>query len=101
MADVLRFRRVSSGEHEDIRARVDDVEFPAGDLLVGRTVWLEDGTPNGLELIQHRPVGGQRRQEGYLRLDNEILAGRRLYKLSSWSGYPTELGRIYGDESTS
>jgi serine/threonine protein kinase len=101
MADLLRFRRVYGGEHEEIPARVDDVEFPAGDFLTARTVWLEEGTPNGLELIQHRPVSGERRQEGYLRLDNEILAGRRLYEVASWSGYPAEVVRLYGDESSS
>jgi len=30
MADVLRFRRVYGGEYEEIPARVDDAEFPAG-----------------------------------------------------------------------
>ena len=101
MADVLRFRRVYGGEYEEIPARVDDAEFPAGELLTARTVWLEDGTPSGLELIQHRPVHGDRRQQGYLRLDNEILAGRRLHQAASWSGYPAEVVRLYGDESTS
>jgi serine/threonine protein kinase len=101
MADVLRFRRVDTGQQEEIPARVDDVEFPAGDFLMTRTIWLEDGTPGGLELSQHRPVSGDRRQEGYLRLDNEILAGRRLHKVAGWSGYPAEVVRLYGDEATS
>jgi serine/threonine protein kinase len=101
MADVLRFRRAFGGEHEEIPARVDDVEFPAGEFLTARTVWLEDGTSNGLELIQHRPVSGDRRQQGYLRLDNEILAGRRLNAVASWSGYPVEVARLYGEESAS
>src|SRR6266567_6198214 len=65
MADVLRFRRVATGEQEEIPARVDDVEFPAGEFLTARTVWLEDGTPSGLELSQHRPVSGDRRPESY------------------------------------
>jgi serine/threonine protein kinase len=101
MADVLRFRRVYGGEHDEIPARTDDVEFPAGEFLMARTVWLEDGTPNGLELIQHKPVSGDRRQQGYLRLDNEVLAGRRLHEVASWIGYPAEVVRLYGDESTS
>lgn len=101
MADMLRFRRVD-GEREPVTARVDDVEFPAGEFLMSRTVWLEDGTvPNGRELRQHRPVGGDRRSEGYARLDNEILAGRRLYQIAAWSGYPREASRLYGDESSS
>ena len=101
MADVLRFRRVYHGEYEEIPARVDDVEFPAGEFLTARTIWLDDGTPNWLELIQHRPVSGDRRQQGYLRLDNEILAGRRLRQVASWVGYPAEVVRLYGDESSS
>lgn len=101
MADVLRFRRVEGGEYEEIPARVDDVEFPAGEFLMARTVWLEDGTQNGLELIQHRPVSGERRPDGYLRLDNEILAGRRLHEVASWGGYPAEVIRLHGDESVS
>lgn len=101
MADMLRFRRVD-GEEEPVTARVDDVEFPVGEFLMSRTVWLEDGTiPNGRELRQHRPAGGDRRPEGYARLDNEVLAGRRLHQMAAWSGYPREVSRLYGDESTS
>jgi serine/threonine protein kinase len=101
MADILRFRRVTTGEQEECAARVDDVEFPAGEFLMARTVWMEDGTPGGQQLTQHRPVSGDRRQDGYLRLDNEILAGRRLHDVASWSGYPPELVRLYGDEAVS
>jgi serine/threonine protein kinase len=100
MADMLWFRRVT-GEYEEVAARVDDAEFPAGEFLMARTVWLEDGTPNGRELRQHRPVSGDRRPEGYIRLDNEILAGRRLHQMADWSGYPSEVARLHGDESTS
>lgn len=101
MADVLQFRRVATGSQEETPARVDDVEFPAGEFLTTRTVWLEDGTLSGLELSQHRPVSGDRRREGYLRLDNEILAGRRLFEVAGWSGHPAEVIRLYGDESAS
>jgi hypothetical protein len=100
MADVLQFRLVS-GEQAECAARVDDAEFPAGEFLTSRTVWLEDGTPNGRELRQHRPVHGDRRPDGYARLDNEVLAGRRLHQLADWSGYPGELARLHGDEATS
>jgi serine/threonine protein kinase len=101
MADMLRFRRVN-GDEGPVAARIDDVEFPVGEFLLARAVWLEDGaTPDGRELRQHRPVNGDRRAEGYARLDNEILTGRRLYQLAEWDGYPRELARLYGDESTS
>jgi serine/threonine protein kinase len=101
VADLLRFRRVITGDQEEIPARTDDVEFPVGEFLMARTVWLEDGSPNGLELNQHRPVSGDRRPEGYLRLDNEILAGRRLHEVATWSGYPVEVACLYGDEPAS
>jgi hypothetical protein len=101
MADMLRFRRVN-GDEGPVAARIDDAEFPLGEFLMARAVWLEDGTtPDGRELRQHRPVNGDRRSEGYARLDNEILAGRRLYQLAAWGGYPRELARLYGDESIS
>jgi hypothetical protein len=38
MADVLRFRRVYHGEYEEVPARMDDVEFPAGEFLTARTI---------------------------------------------------------------
>jgi serine/threonine protein kinase len=101
MADVLRFRRVATGEQEEVPARVDDVEFPAGEFLMARTVWLEDGTPNGLELSQYKPVSGDRRLDGYLRLDNAILAGRRLHEVAGWTGYPPEVVSLHGDEAAS
>jgi hypothetical protein len=101
MADTLRFRRVTTGEQEETAARVDDVEFPVGKFLMTRMVWLEDATPSGLELRQDRPVNGDRRSEGYLRLDNEILTGRRLHQVAASSEYPTELACLYGDEASS
>ncbi len=101
MADTLRFRRATTGEQEEITARVDDVDFAGGEFLMARTVWLEDGTSSGLELRQDRPASGGRRPEGYLRLDNEILAGRRLHQMAGGSGYPPEVACLYGDEATS
>jgi hypothetical protein len=101
MADTLRFRRVTTGEQEETAARVDDVEFPAGKFLMTRTVWLEDSTSSGLELRQDRPVSGDGRSEAYLRLDNEILAGRRLHRVAAWNGYPAEVACLYGDEASS
>jgi hypothetical protein len=98
VADLLRFRRVT-GEVEEIGADVEDAESPAGEYLTTRRVRLA-GNPNSFDLDQHRAVGGDQRhrQEGYVRLDNEILAGRRLYEAAG-SQYPRELGRMYGDEA--
>jgi len=99
--EVLRFRRVATGKQEETAAEVDEAEFPAGELLRVKTVWLKDGTSAGHELRQHRPLDGDRRQDGYARLDNEILAGRRLHKVAEWSGYPAHVACLYGDEATS
>jgi hypothetical protein len=96
MDDKLQVRLVT-GEEQEIEARIDEAEFPAGELLIARKVWLEDGT----ELRQHRPAGGPQRSDGYDRLDNEILAGRRLYRVADWGSYPLELACLYGDEATS
>jgi hypothetical protein len=103
MADRLRFRRVT-GEQVEAMAVLDDAEFPAGDFLIARQVRLEDGT----ELRQHRVAAAAKRlggdspygDSGYDRLDNEILAGRRLGRVATWR-YPPELARLYGDEATS
>ena len=91
----LQFR-LFTGEQVDVEARVDDAEFPAGEFLVARKVWLGD-----TEMRQHRPASGSQRSDGYDRLDNEILAGRRLYEVSDWGSYPPELARLHGDEATS
>src|SRR5580698_6648655 len=100
MAGVLQFRPVAGG-HEEFTARIDDVELPAGEYLTARTTWLADGTGDH-ELRQHRPVAGDGRREGYLRLDNEIFAGRRLYQAAGSSrAYPPELACLYGDEAVS
>jgi hypothetical protein len=95
---ALRFRRVT-GEQIDATdtARFDRVEFPAAEFLTARKVRLDDGT----ELVQHRPTSGAHRLDGYDRLDNEILAGRRLWEAVSWGDYPPEVARLYGDESMS
>jgi hypothetical protein len=104
MADVLRFRKFT-GEHEEIAARLDDLEAPAGEFLTTRTVWLADGPPgglaDGLELRQHRPVSGDHRAAGYARLDSEILAGRLLHRVAAGRDYPPQVTCLYGDEATS
>ena len=96
MVTKLQFR-LFTGEQVEAEAEVDDAEFPAGEFLLARNVRLEDGT----ELCQHRPVGGSQRRGGYERLDNEILAGRRLHQATDWGIYPREVARLYGDEATS
>jgi hypothetical protein len=96
MDGKLQFRRVT-GEQVEIEAQLDDAEFRTGEYLIARKVRLDDGT----ELRQHRPASGSQRADGYDRLDNEILAGRRLCEKSDWTGYPPELACLYGDEATS
>ena len=48
--EMLRFRRVTTGRQNEIAAtaRVDEVEFPAGEFLRARAVWLKDGHPRRL-----------------------------------------------------
>jgi hypothetical protein len=112
MRDKLQFRRVN-GEPQVVEADIAEAETPVGEYLMARKVVLEGdaaggspgsaaaGTTRGTELRQHRPVGGDRRLDGYQRLDNEILAGRRLHDAADWSGYPPEVARLYGDEAVS
>ncbi len=96
MTSKLQFR-LYNGEQIEAEAEVDDAEFPAGEFLLARKVRLEDGT----DLRQHRPTSGSQRRAGYERLDNEILAGRRLHEVAGWGSYPRELARLYGDEASS
>jgi serine/threonine protein kinase len=96
MDGKLQFR-LFTGEQVEAKARLDDAEFPAGEFLSARKVWLEDDT----ELRQHRPASGSQRGNGYERLDNEILAGRRLYAVADWGSYPPDVTRLHGDEATS
>src|SRR5438046_892966 len=96
MVTKLQFR-LFTGEQVEAEAEVDDDEFPSGEFLLARNVRLEDGT----ELRQHRPASGAQRRDGYERLDNEILAGRRLHDVTEWGIYPREVARLYGDEAAS
>jgi len=93
MPEKLSFRRATTGDWEDVDIdRVGDTVIPAGEYLKGRQVELLDGTP----LREHRVMSRIYRSEGYGRIDNEILAGRRLHELAG-SGYPPELACLYGD----
>jgi serine/threonine protein kinase len=96
LTDKLQFRLVN-GEQEETSAWIDDAEVPAGEYLMARNVRLDGGT----ELRQHRPASGTHRLDGYERLDNEILAGRRLHKMADWTSYPPEVSRLHGDEAMS
>ena len=48
---------------------------------------------------QHRAVGGRRREEGFERLDNEIMVGRRLAEAVGRTSYPAEVARLCGDDA--
>ncbi len=91
----LQFRQIT-GVLVEAEAQVGDAELSAGEFLTARKVRLEDGT----ELRQHKPASGSQRR-GYDRLDNEILAGRRVYEVAAWKSYPPEVTRLYGYEATS
>jgi hypothetical protein len=94
MPEKLSFRRATTGNWEDVDiTRAGNVAIPAGEYLRGQEVELSDGT----RLRDHRVASCVYRNEGYGRIDNEILAGRRLHELARGSGYPPELACLYGD----
>lgn len=94
MSEKLSFRRATTGDWEDVDiTRGGAVAIPAGEHLRAQEIELSDGT----RLREHRVASRVNRREGYGRIDNEILAGRRLHELASGSGYPSELARLYGD----
>jgi len=94
MPDKLSFRRATTGDWEDVEiTRAGEETIPAGKYLTGQRVELFDGTP----LREHRVASRVHRSEGYGRIDNEILAGRRLHDLARGGGYPPELACLYGD----
>jgi serine/threonine protein kinase len=69
---------------------------PAPEFLTARSVRLADGT-----VARQLQTDGRARQAGYLRLDNEILAGLRLAKTATADAYPPEVSRLIGYEPTS
>ena len=104
-ADELRYRSVT-GESLTVLVRAGDTEFPAGEFLMARKIWLD----GDFELRQHRVAESAKRRSGhgmfgpdsgYDRLDNEILAGRRLWEVAYWGSYPAEVTRMLGDEAVS
>jgi hypothetical protein len=59
--------------------------------LIARSVVLADGT-QARQLV----VDPAQRQDGYRHLDNEILAGRWLYRLTRSRRYPAQVSRLIG-----
>lgn len=92
----LTFRLVT-GELVGAMVAVDAANSHTGEFLVTRTVRLDNGT----ELQQLRVAPGPDRSTGYERLDNEILAGRRLHEVTEGVAYPAAVSRLYGDEAAS
>lgn len=94
--EELAFRRIT-GEPVRTVATVGCAESSVGKYLIARDVRLGNAT----EVRQLRVMAGAHRDIGYERLDNEILAGRRLYNLTEEVGYPPGVSRLYGDEAES
>ena len=94
--EELTFRRVT-GKPDRAVVAVDSTESRVGEFLIARWIWLDDRT----ELRQLRVIPGPGRSAGYERLDNEILAGRRLHEVTEGVGYPPVLSHLYGDEAES
>jgi hypothetical protein len=91
-AEELAFRRVT-GAPVRVMATVGGASRVGEFLTVRRAILLDDGT----ELRQLRVVDGPDRGIGYDHLDNEILAGRRLYKVAGEDDYPPSVSCLYGD----
>jgi hypothetical protein len=94
-AEELFFRGVT-GRAVRVMASFGPDEPGAPAFLAARPVRLADG----IELRQLR-VADPADQDGYQRLDNEILAGRRVFEVTQAVGYPPELSRLFGDEASS
>ncbi len=94
-AEELFFRGVT-GRAVRVKASFGPDETGAPAFLAARPVRLADGT----ELRQLR-VADTADQDGYHRLDNEILAGRRVFEVTQTVGYPPEVSRLSGDDASS
>ncbi|MGO9780149.1 MAG: hypothetical protein ACLPKE_07110 [Streptosporangiaceae bacterium] len=95
ITETLKFR-LADGTQATAEAELGETQLPAGEFLVARPVLLEGGER---ELRQHRAVSGRYREQGYERLDNEILVGRRLAAAAGRGGYPAEVARLHGDDA--
>jgi serine/threonine protein kinase len=94
--EELTFRHFS-GEPALNVATIYGDESRIGDFLTAREVRLDDGT--GLSQVRLAP--GAHRDTAYERLDNEILAGRRLHNVARSVDYPAAVSFLYGDEAES
>lgn len=95
ITETLKFR-LADGTQTTADAELSETQLPAGEFLVAQPVSLDDGER---KLRQHRAVSGRHRDEGYERLDNEILVGRRLAAAAGRGGYPAEVACLYGDDA--
>ena len=89
----------------EIAARVDDLEAPAGEFLTARTVWLADGTPDGLadgwicgSTARSPVITGAGAMPGSTTRSSPDACCTRWPPGGS---IPPEVTRLYGDESTS
>ena len=96
--EKLTFREAAAGgDPVSVLARVGEAETRVGEFLTARPVWL----PAGTRLCQLRVAAAADRGTGYERLDNEILAGRRLAEAAGDLDYPATVSRLHGDEAES
>ena len=95
ITETLKFR-LPDGTDTTAEAQLDETPLSAGEFLAARPVTL---TGDERKMRQHRAVGGRRREEGFERLDNEIMVGRRLAEAVGRSGYPAEVARLCGDDA--
>jgi serine/threonine protein kinase len=86
------------GNSVHVRADVESAQTVVDEFLTGRHVRLE-GNQTAWQL---RVAQGADRSAGYERLDNEILAGRRLSEVAGGSlDYPACVSMLVGDEAES
>ncbi len=95
ITEMLKFR-LPDGTETTAEAELDETPLPAGEFLVARPVSLAG---DERKMRQHRAAGGRHREEGFERLDNEIMVGRRLTEAAGRSGYPAEVARLCGDDA--
>ena len=94
-ADKLTFHTVAGPVVQAI-ATIGSRREQVGTCLAARWLWLADGAE-----LRQVLIDGAARQEGYERLDNEILAGLRLARAAAPTAYPPEVSRLYGYDPVS
>ena len=88
--------RLPDGSETTAEAQVEETPLLAGEFLVAQPVSL---VGDERKMRQHRAAAGRRREEGFERLDNEIMVGRRLVEAAGRRGYPAEVARLCGDDA--